>query len=253
MGRARWQTEHLIEIRVVVPSSGHQKAPVLTHKISYVSHKLEEEPLFERREVRVGATPAGINNIRSVDGGVDDPRIPVADETIGLAGGIDEHQLCVPAGTGYPDTVVGHRRGHSGHRRTVFGIQRRTYQPGGIARVIGEVPAVHIINVAVAVIINTRLPIQLGGIGPDVGPEVLVPPVRAAIYHGNNHGWIGVLPFDHVPGGGRLDVRQVGHVLINWIVGYGRYSLSGPIRLCRRQAGDAMHVLRHGVLDIGIP
>ena len=55
----------------------------------------------------------------------------------------------------------------------------------GVVVVVGEVPAVDIVTIAIPVIIGAVG--RLGGVAPDVGGKVGMPVVNAGIHHGDDH------------------------------------------------------------------
>src|SRR2546423_15378625 len=71
-----------------------------------------------------------------------------------------------------------------------------------VGLVVAEVPAMHVINITVAIVVNA-IAGDLARVGPDVGGEVFVGDVDAGIDDGNNHV---IAAGGDVPGARRTDV-----------------------------------------------
>src|SRR5262249_52726301 len=89
------------------------------------------------------------------------------------------HQGDVPGDTGHAGGVVSRRADGAGHVRAMAVVVVRIVVP------VDEVPAVNVVDVPVAVVID---PVRrdLAGIGPDIGGEIRVVGVHARVDHGHD-------------------------------------------------------------------
>jgi hypothetical protein len=114
------------------------------------------------------------------------------------------HDRRVPGDTGDPDVIVGHPGDGPGHVRAVAVVVHR------IVVVAGEVPAEHVVDEAVVIVIDAVvLAAATGftGITPKVGLQIFVRVVDARIDDGDeNAGRTGL----HVPGFRCIDVGVLG-------------------------------------------
>ena len=97
-------------------------------------------------------------------------------------------------------------------------VPRRARQALRVWRVAGEVPSVNVVDQIVLIIINPIVG-YLVGIRPYVAHKVGVLPVRTAV--DQRYDDISIFAFHHVPGSRQVDVREMGHVAENRVVGLG--------------------------------
>src|SRR5262249_58868299 len=108
-------------------------------------------------------------------------------------------QLAVGAGPGDAERVVSPGGGHPGHRRAVVVVDGDGV---GVVVVVGEVPAAHVVDEAVAVVVR-QVARDLAGVHVEVRGEVLVGGLHAVVHHRDDDVR---RAGRQVPGFGRVDV-----------------------------------------------
>ena len=93
---------------------------------------------------------------------------------------LDRHELHVPRHPGDPESVVAHRSHGPGGMGPVAVVVHR------VAVVVREVPAVHVVDETVAVVVDT-VARDLAGIGPHIGGQVGMDVVDPGVDHRHPH------------------------------------------------------------------
>ena len=137
---------------------------------------------------RVGPTaPAHANNIGTSRNGVLHATVGVGKAGRAVERNFYRHQLHVEAHGGHTSTIVGYSRSNARTVRTVrkvVGIGARSRI--GVVVVVGCIPAVYIVNVAVVVIVNSVVG-NFARVGPNVGRQIGMIQLHRIVYHANHH------------------------------------------------------------------
>ncbi len=147
------------------------------------------------------STPAVAGEVDAHHGGVFDGR-----QGVGCAAGsagvqeFQRHDRHVPTHAGHADAVVAHAADGPGTVRPVAIVIH------GIVVIVDEIPAVDIVDEAVAVVIDPVVG-NFTGVGVDVGRQIGVSVVHARVDHAHDD----VMGTgEHVPGDGGVDIRPLG-------------------------------------------
>ena len=228
----------------LVPCSGHEENPSPCAGVDRVTQG--------RRQPAAAPAVVGGDDvdakITSHAGGVVDRR----DRSTGAAAPrgvekLERHDGYLPIDAHHADAVVAHRTDRARHVRAVAVVVHR------VGIIIGEVPAHHVVDEAVAVVVDAVAG-HLAGIAPGVGREIRVVVVHAGIDDGDNHA---ARASGRVPRLRRVDIGiddaarlsgvvEAPELAARWIVGSdgGRDREIGlDIAHACRPCGPAEHVL----------
>jgi hypothetical protein len=181
----------------VVAGSGHEEHARIGRGLDRILQRLGEE---HAAAVVGKAAPAVVGDLGAHVGRVEDGVDRIRGEAVAIGGDeLERHDPGAPSHAHHAAAVVAHRTDGAGHVRAVAVVVHR------VAVAVGEVVAVHIIDVAVAVVVNT-IAGDLARVRPDVRGEVGVRVVDTRVDHRDDHvGGLG----DGVPGLGGIDVGIV--------------------------------------------
>jgi len=217
------------QVRAVIARSGHQQNACVVRR---------GDGGVERR--CVVASKAQVDDLEPRRRGILDPRNDIAGDALAIrAQRPDRADLGLPARTRDAERVVADRRDAAHHAGSVSGAA--VHIPRGVV-VVNEVPAVHVIDVSVAVVVDAVAG-HLAGVDPAVGVQIGVVGIHAAVNDGDGHSACRPV----VPRGGRADQGQPPLARVVGVVGR-RHAAHDHVRAGQSHLREALVEL-HGGFD----